>query len=157
MADEELRKRFFARVQKGAKDKCWLWPGAKSVKGYGILTYRGKRIAAHRLSWCLQNNVPIWKLTSENYVTHDCDNPPCVNPNHLRLGDGISNNAETTARKRRAYGEKNPTSKLTEAAVRDIRKNATTWEGMCDAMKKYRVSQGTIQAVLKRKMWKHIP
>lgn len=156
MVEAALLSRFWSKVEVCDKDKCWLWSGAKTSANYGIISLGGKHVAAHRLSWCIHNNTELSQLTREDYITHDCDNPPCVNPNHLKRGGGVSNNLETTLRNRRARGEATNSAKLTASDVLAIRRMAKTWDGMCDAMKKYKISQTHVMNIANRKMWKHL-
>ena len=82
---------------------CWLWDGCtytdkrKRVKPY----YRG--MLAHRVAmWLLVGPFPL-----EKFICHDCDNPHCVNPDHLYVGDHKTNMADM-ARRKRSYFAKNP-------------------------------------------------
>lgn len=73
---------------------CWLWTGV-IVKDYPKFTVGARLIGAHRYSWELHNGpIPasLWAL-------HKCDNPPCVNPEHLYLGDAIDNARDRSLRR----------------------------------------------------------
>ncbi len=88
-------ERFWAKVNK--TEGCWLWTGAKQGK-YGALTIPGRRepLRAHRLSWELHNGP----IPDGLWVLHHCDNPPCVKPEHLFLGDRRDNMLDAAAKGR---------------------------------------------------------
>jgi HNH endonuclease len=122
---------FWLQVQKSAG--CWEWQGCRSDKGYGFFKYQGKQWRAHRLSWTfLHGPIPAGKQ-----LNHHCDNPACVNPDHLYLGDQKQNRRDAMARGRtargraqgmhtrpeaRRVGEHNGNSKLTFAQILEIRR-----------------------------------
>lgn len=64
-------------------DECWLWLASLHPFGYGQLMFEQRRIYAHRVAWQIANGRPPG---SREVVRHTCDNPPCVNPNHLKIG-----------------------------------------------------------------------
>lgn len=65
-----------------AKNGCWEYTGGKDQYGYGRFKIAGRQLGAHKVSYVLHNSdVPKGLV-----VMHTCDNPGCINPNHLRLG-----------------------------------------------------------------------
>lgn len=107
--------RFWACVRK--TDFCWEWTGGKDSHGYGHL--RGddwhKRIGAHRFSYMLHNG-PIARGLE---VLHNCDNPGCVNPSHLRLGTHRENMQDMIrkGRKRAARRQGRVSGELVRAVI----------------------------------------
>src|SRR5713101_6666491 len=95
--------------------ECWIWQGNLSDRGYGHFWFGGKDgrpLRAHRISWELTNGpIPAGIL-----VCHKCDNPPCIRPQHLFLGNE-SDNIRDSLKKGRKPGK----AKLTPKDVLVIR------------------------------------
>jgi hypothetical protein len=72
----------------GQNDICWNWQGAISSSNYGSIYYGNKSYLTNRMSY-MTFKGPI---RSNEIVRHTCDNPQCVNPQHLILGN-LSDNA----------------------------------------------------------------
>lgn len=86
--------RFWSQVGKG--DCCWVWTGATNREGYGRFYACRDSFLAHRVAWSItKGDVPQDKL-----VCHHCDNPKCVNPEHLFLGTNHDNMQDMTAKGR---------------------------------------------------------
>lgn len=91
-----------------ADNGCWVWTACRSRDGYGVMNVG----LAHRFSWkAFRGPIP-----KSMYVLHKCDNPSCVNPDHLFIGTQFDNMRDMKAKGREAYrkGEHHPRAKLTE-------------------------------------------
>ena len=142
--------RFHKSFEIGNKDECWEWNKGILKTGYGAFyMQRGNRktFNAHRISWEIHNNADIPK---GGMICHTCDNRKCVNPNHLYLGNSITNNNDTFARKRgnRTTGDKCSWSKISEAQVLEIFHN-TEKQFVIAAI--YGVHQSTISDIKRGK------
>lgn len=91
---EPIEIRFWQSVDKTGD--CWLWTAAHLPAGYGMTFVRGKNQLAHRVAWELTNGV----ITEGAWVLHRCDNPACVNPDHLYLGNRSRNMKDAHERSR---------------------------------------------------------
>jgi len=75
---------------------CVVWTGAKTDKGYGLIEVKGKTRRAHRVAYeTFKGEIPAGLL-----ILHRCDNPSCVNPEHLRTGTQVDNMQEMVAKGR---------------------------------------------------------
>ena len=138
---------------------CWEWIASLNTNGYGQFRINGTTEQAHRAAWMIFRG-PIPKDHSAYgtvNVLHRCDNPLCVNPDHLFLGDQTDNGNDAISNgrwgKRGMTGEKHGRALLTEAQVKLIRSSENSAETLAAKLK---VSKSTILHVRKRRTWKHI-
>lgn len=145
-------ERFAKSVAK--TDGCWLWKASKDKNGYGI--FRGDLAGvmftrAHRFSYALHTG----DLLVNMQALHTCDNPSCVNPDHLFSGT-IADNMRDKAQKGRSrapVGEQNGHAILTERQVRRILKDPRPY---AEIAAQYNVAASTIGSIKQRYSWKHI-
>jgi hypothetical protein len=136
-------------------DVCWEWQARRNADGYGEFRVgrRGMQ-KAHRCAWDLvYGPIPVGMC-----ICHRCDNPPCVNPNHLFLGTRADNQADM-ARKGRASvrsGEANGNARLTEADVREIRARYRGGETQTAIALNYGVDSSTVCYIVNGHLWTHI-
>jgi hypothetical protein len=157
---EELVSDFWARVKKGGKDECWEWTGGTNgntpITCYGVLGWGQEKIKAHRFSY----ELTFGKIPTGLLVCHHCDNPKCVNPNHLFLGTS-KDNSDDCHKKGRAHresGEKRYNAKLTESDIREIRRRHIPGKyGSLSALaREFGVYNTMIHSIVTRKRWKHV-
>lgn len=87
--------RFWKSVEKTTT--CWNWTGSRTTFGYGCIQFDGRLIGAHRASWIIHKGL----IPTDKQVLHSCDNPRCVNPSHLRLGNQKDNVRDIYRRNRK--------------------------------------------------------
>lgn len=114
-------QRFWQYVNKdpefrGPWGDCWGWEGSTDM-GYARFGLKGKATYAHIYSYFLATGyMPDFKGKKE-IIMHSCDNPPCTNPEHLKLGTQADNVADKVAKNRHAKGDQNGKSKLSSDKV----------------------------------------
>lgn len=137
---------FWSRIHK--TEGCWTWLG-RPHRGYG----RHARMGAHRKMWMvIHGPIPQGTL-----VLHTCDNPQCVNPDHLYLGDHQDNMNDKVRRYRQARGANNGNAKLSEQDVLEIRQRHSKGFSQTDLTNMFPVNDRSISMIVNRKTWRHIP
>lgn len=179
---EPFESRFWSRVRKTRG--CWEWIGAQQIrrgqpKGYGKLTRDYQSLKAHRVSWELH----FGEIPDGLFVLHECDNPPCVRPDHLFLGTSLDNTLDAMRKGRlntdamhavpehkrnrrrgkdhrwygstESRGEGNLSAKLTTEKVIEIRSLEGTMSQEKLA-KRFGIGQAQLSRILRRKCWRHV-
>ncbi len=148
---ETYRQNFYSNVQK--TDSCWIYTKSIEGCGYGRMCINGKTIGAHRVSYLIHNG----SIPEKMFVCHKCDNPSCVNPEHLFLGTPKDNTEDMMKKERGSLrrGRYHPCSKLQEKDIRDIFDLSETLSQRQIA-KRFNVTQGLIASILTHKSWKSV-
>ncbi|WP_368880711.1 HNH endonuclease signature motif containing protein [Shewanella algae] len=123
--------------------------------GYGKIKAFGKTMLYHRLSFELfVGSIPDGML-----VCHKCDNPKCVNPEHLFLGSQQENMDDKIKKGRHVgakKGHKHHKAKLVEWQVLEIKKKLKNGTGQHQLSKEFGVDQSTISNIATGKRWGHV-
>lgn len=156
-----LATRLLTRYKVNPETDCWEWTGYLTTQnGYGRLRvgYNKPRVLAHRVSWELHNNrtVPAGLM-----VLHHCDNPKCINPDHLWLGTALDNSRDRDKKGRRKEpfyhrGITHPQNKYCPDLILEIRKLYTEKVSQGKIGLKFGIPRSTIQAIVLRRTWRHI-
>jgi hypothetical protein len=119
-------------------------------KGYGVIHVDGRKRYAHRYSHELHKG-PLGRL----HALHSCDNPRCVNPEHLRAGTHQENMQDAKERRRfnTQKGRRHPTAKLTPDQVREIRASQELGTTLAE---RFGVGRTTIYAVRRNQNWRDL-
>ncbi len=157
----EFLDRFLSKL-KLMPSGCWEWQAATNIGGYGVVQADGRlwicsRVAYELFIGKLPPSVSA-KGATRLMVLHSCDNPPCCNPMHLSLGTNQDNMNDKVARGRvvRFIGENSGRAKLVEAQVLQIRDLISAGLMGTQIAAMFNVAPETIQAIKKRRSWKHL-
>lgn len=144
---------YYVKIPLNPND-CWEWIGFRSPLGYGRFKLNGIILLAHRISYILFNG----EIDSALCCLHKCDNPGCVNPNHLFLGTREDNVKDARQKGRSCYaiGEKNGRVKLIEYKVKEIKALLLQGKSQADIAKNFGVSQSTVSSIKQGRNWKYI-
>ena len=181
--------RFWSKVNKssnqGPDGTCWQWIGGlRDIDSpYGCFSICNSSFMSHRVSYFLTFGIdPVgW------HVLHRCDNPPCVNPEHLWLGTDADNARDMCTKGRQATGDRSsarlhpdkhargdksgarrhperlrrgqshPRSRFTNAEVISIRRRFKQGVRQSEMAREYNVDFGAIRAIVRYQTWKHLP
>lgn len=156
---QTLEDRFWSKVDKSGE--CWEWMASKRPEGYGWFRLGGRMHSAHRISLMLQGI----DLSKSICVLHHCDNPSCVRPSHLFLGDRADNAKDRNNKNRQSKGIKHSMACSGEAHGSSILKNNDVKEirRLCaqgvihrDIAEKYGVHKSLISKVNLRSSWAYV-
>lgn len=171
---DDQRALFWSRVDKNGPvvreglGKCWIWTGSRIKRGYGTFSIHSANWSnegAHRVSWVLVGG----EIPPGAFVLHSCDNPPCVNPAHLFLGDHAINMADKKRKGRapgrktatfpvwlRSDGEFNGRAKLTSAQVIEIRQLYARGVRSRELRRMFGISASTIRFIARGETWQDV-
>lgn len=136
---DELRERFEIKVAFGGG--CWEWHAAKNSKGYGTIVAGGSVQLAHRVAYELY----VGPIPNGYLVCHHCDNPGCVNPEHLFTGTPLDNVRDMLVKGR----HRPPRKKFSHAEVIQLRNGFNPDNHvMTDLAREYGIAPRTLKDIL---------
>ena len=148
------RTRFDAKIAP-QESGCIEWIAGRDRWGYGTMWFNRKHRGAHTMSWFFNHNAfPV----KGKILLHSCDNPKCVNVQHLREGTHQDNSNDKVSRGRQAFlkGEKNGQSKLKRYQVDEIRAKINNMDlpiTIAALAREYKVGEQTIRDIVQNRTW----
>jgi len=149
-----IKERLMERITK-SENGCWNWDKVTRY-GYGQFWVNGTNKRVHRVAY----ESFIGEIPEGMCVCHTCDNPRCINPNHLWLGTTQENTADREDKGRghaqTRHGENNPRTEFTNRIVKFIKTLSELGMKQHEIAKIYKVNQSTISRILSLKRWKYV-
>lgn len=159
---------FSSKFLLNPENQCHEWTASLDHKGYGQFRFGARIMKAHRFSWMMANQQDPGSL----FVCHRCDNPKCVNPEHLFLGTHSDNMKDMHSKGRAPAqtgawrdvcpesvlrGEDAPNVKIAESVVRAILDSPDTgWGCRARLAKQHGITPQHVGRILAGKAWAHV-
>jgi hypothetical protein len=152
---------YFDRTTPDLHTGCWPFRNRQPTQGGYVQVWhpsvphrkgvRRHAVLVHRLIWELvYGPIPVGL-----HVLHRCDNPPCINPEHLFLGTRQDNMDDKVAKHRQVRGERQRFAKLTPEQIRQIRALAHELNHV-EIARQFGVTAANVGYIVRRHTWKHI-
>lgn len=149
--------RFWRKVDKTSNPNgCWLWTGCRIQDGYGRGSIKSRLFLAHRMAYHIQ----FGPIPEHLKCLHRCDNPPCVNPEHLWIGTDQDNSIDRELKGRHGNikGERHGRAKMSETDVLAARESYDYGQAsIAKLARRYKTSESAMFSIVKRLNWTHLP
>lgn len=159
LLDEGFIQKFWEKVDIRTHDECWMWTAYKNQDGYGVckvkIDKKWKTMLSHRVSYFITFGFFV---CGENRCLHSCDNPSCVNPNHLFVGTQKDNIEDMYKKNRQTilYGIRSGMAKLNDEKVHEIKKMLSEMVPIDEIAKKFGVTKNNISSIKTGKTWRRV-
>jgi len=149
-----LKQRLLDNVRVDEQTGCWDWLKFKDRNKYGHIKVLGKSELVHRVAY----QTLVGDIPSGMFVCHRCDNPSCLNPEHLFIGTNQDNIDDKVAKNRQSKigqqkGSKHSLAKLTEKDIVDIRISTLSQNKLALL---YGMTQSSISQIQNKITWSHV-
>lgn len=145
--------RLLSKIEK-KENGCWEWQRFKTYQGYGWSAIKEKTMSAHRHSYIIFKG----EIPEDKFVCHKCDNPGCINPDHLFLGTQKENMLDKSRKKRcqNTKGSLHPLSRFNENDIVKMKKLYKKGLSQTKIAKIYKCDQSHISRIMANKSWSHV-
>jgi hypothetical protein len=151
IADKGATERFICENVEHQNGACLIWPYGRNKSNYGLATIAGKQTLASRWMCILAHGEPP---SERHEAAHDCGNPPCVNPRHLRWDTPRGNQADKLKHGTLNHGERNGKTVFSTQDVEFIRSCKLSDRELAA---RFGVSRECIRRIKRRERWIHTP
>lgn len=140
---------------------CWVWSGPKSGRGYCEIFIGGVKLRAHRVAYVLWRGPIPYGL----YICHHCDNPSCINPDHLFAGTAADNSLDQVSKGRHpaktmpeafVKGENHPAAKLSNSDIPQIIRLRAEKKSLREIGALYGIAPATVSNVVHGRNWSSV-
>jgi hypothetical protein len=134
------------------ENECFNCTSHHKVGGYPKISWDNKKMYLSRFIYTeMFGDIPEGLV-----IRHKCDNPACINPEHLELGTVADNNHDRVIRGRGLKGEQIHRSILTENKVREIKKMLNLGIPQKDIAEKFNIKDYVVSQIKNKRTWKHV-
>lgn len=124
---------------------CIRWTGHVDANGYGKISYQGKDLLTHRAAYVTANG----SIPGGAHILHKCDNPACINPDHLTVGTNRDNILDKAMKGRAG-------KRLDKAAVTEIKGMIAMGAKQQEIATHFGVNQSSISDISRGKAWRFV-
>jgi HNH endonuclease len=137
-------------------DGCWYWTGYLNDAGYGVIDLNRRGIRKVLRATRVYYEIKKGPIPDGYHICHRCDNPACVNPDHLFAGTREENMLDMINKGRSPKGSKHGNAILKESDIADIRNLISKGFSMDEIAVKFNVSATAIYDIKAKRTWSHI-
>lgn len=152
------REKFLSKSFPEPNTGCWLWVGKTTADGYGQLHPGDNEFglsSAHRYSYTIHHG----HISANLQVLHKCDQPCCINPDHLFLGTQQENIADMDRKGRRkvGMGVRHSRAKIDDDIALSIKAMYRTGlYKQTDLANRFNISRSVVSKIVNGNGWKHV-